>query len=44
MREPLPNTEPTLETMKATLAFVETYFFRRGPRVTEPVGLIASTP
>ena len=44
MRERLPNTEPTLETMKATLAFVETYFFRRGARVTEPVGLIASTP
>ena len=40
----LTNYEIRLETLKATLAFTDTYLLRRGPRVTGPVGLVASTP
>jgi SanA protein len=44
MRQPLGDEETRLETLKSTLAFVEAYVFHRGPRVTEPVGLVAAAP
>jgi SanA protein len=49
MRDTLTNYEVRLETLKATLAFVDTYVLHRGPRETglgpvTPAGVVASEP
>jgi len=51
MREKLPNYEVRYETLKATLAFVDTYMLHRGPREPGPLpsppsvaGAVAAAP
>jgi len=49
-RDKLPNYEIRFETLKATLAFVDTYLLHTGPRVAGPAAtpapatVVASTP
>ena len=46
MHETLSNYEVRFETLKATLAFTDTYILHSGPRVNDPpvAGVVASAP
>ncbi len=44
MRDTITNYEVRLETLKAALAFADTYVLHTGPRVPASPGVVASTP
>ncbi|HEY4186791.1 MAG TPA: ElyC/SanA/YdcF family protein [Polyangia bacterium] len=44
MRREYTSFEERVETLKATLAFLDIYVIHTSPRVTEPVGLVAAAP